>query len=110
MHCELIAMVAPDIAILVGAVSVTVPPHTVADAFGTVKPVGRVSVNPTPFSATVLSAGFVMVKVSEVVVPIPMPAGLKALEMEGGPTTLIDADAILPVPPSTEVTLPVVLF
>src|SRR5262249_39838030 len=40
--------VAPVQVILVGAVSVTVPPQTVAEAFGTVSPVGNVSVKPIP--------------------------------------------------------------
>jgi hypothetical protein len=35
---------------------------------------------------------------------------LKTLAIEGGPTTLIEAEAVPPVPPSVEVTLPVVLF
>ena len=54
-------MVAPDNAIPVGLVVVNVPPHTVAEAFATVRPVGSVSLNPTPVSATVLTAGLVMV-------------------------------------------------
>jgi hypothetical protein len=51
----------------VGAVVVTVPPQTVADAFATVKPVGIVSVNATPERLTAFAVGFVIVNVSEVV-------------------------------------------
>ncbi len=101
---------APLSAIPVGAVVVSVPPQTVAVAFATVKPVGSVSVNATPVRATAFAAGFVMVKVSEVVAFSAMLVGLKALAMDGGATTLMLAEAVPPVPPSVEVTLPVVLF
>jgi hypothetical protein len=36
--------------------------------------------------------------------------GLKALAIDGGATTLIEAEAVPPVPPSVEVTALVVLF
>src|SRR6478672_9869926 len=103
-------MVAPDNEIPVGAVVVSVPPQTVAVAFATVRPVGSVSVNATPVRATVLAAGLVIVNVSEVVAFRAMLLGLKTLAIDGGATTLIDAEAVPPVPPSVEVTLPVVLF
>ena len=103
-------MVAPVKAIPVGAVVVSVPPQTVAEAFATVKPVGSVSVKATPVRATVFAAGFVIVNVSEVVAFSAMLDGLKTLAIEGGATTLIEAEAVPPVPPSVEVTLPVVLF
>jgi len=103
-------MVAPDKAIPVGAVVVSVPPHTADVAFATVRPVGSVSVNATPLSATALAAGLVMVKVSDVVAFNAMLLGLKTLAIDGGATTLIEAEAVPPVPPSVEVTLPVVLF
>src|SRR6478672_719620 len=103
-------MVAPDNEIPVGAVVVSVPPQTVAVAFATVRPVGSVSVNATPVSATALAAGLVMVNVSEVVAFSAMLLGLKTLAIDGGATTLILAVAVPPVPPSVEVTLPVVLF
>ena len=51
-----------------------------------------------------------MVKVSEVVAFSAMLLGLKTLAIDGGATTLIEAEAVPPVPPSVEVTLPVVLF
>jgi hypothetical protein len=94
----------------VGAVVVSVPPHTVAEALATVKPVGKMSVNATPVSATALAAGLVMVNVSEVVAFSAMDAGLNTLAIDGGATTLILAEAVPPVPPSADVTLPVVLF
>jgi hypothetical protein len=109
-HWPLAAIVAPDNAIPVGAVVVRVPPQTVVVAFATVKPVGSVSLNATPVSATAFAAGFVIVKVSDVVAFRAMLLGLKTLAIDGGATTLIDADAVPPVPPSVELTLPVVLF
>ena len=109
-HWLLAAMVAPERAIPVGAVVVRVPPQTVAEAFATVSPVGSVSVNATPVSETALAAGFVMVNVSEVVALSAMLLGLKTLAIDGGATTLMLADAVPPVPPSVELTLPVVLF
>src|SRR6478609_8080374 len=66
-HWLLAAIAAPVRAMPVGAVVVSVPPQTVAEALATVKPVGSVSVNATPVRATAFAAGFVMVKVSEVV-------------------------------------------
>ena len=103
-------MVAPVKAIPVGAVVVSVPPQTVAEAFATVKPVGSVSVKATPVKATAFAAGFVIVNVSEVVAFSAMLDGLKTLAIDGGATTLMLAEAVPPVPPSVEVTLPVVLF
>ena len=76
----------------------------------TTNPVGKVSVNATPVSATVLAAGLVIVKVSVVVPFSGMLLGLKTLAIDGGATTLMEAEAVPPVPPSVEVTLPVVLF
>ena len=93
-----------------GAVVVSVPPQTVAEALATVRPVGSVSVNATPVSATAFAAGFVIVKVSDVVAFRAMLLGLNTLAIEGGATTLMEAEAVPPVPPSVEVTLPVVLF
>ena len=55
-HWLFTAMVAPVKAIPVGAVVVSVPPQTVAEAFATVKPVGSVSVKATPVRATVFAA------------------------------------------------------
>ena len=37
-------------------------------------------------------------------------AGMNTFAIDGGATTLMEAEAVPPVPPSVEVTLPVVLF
>src|SRR5438477_5317912 len=104
-------MVAPDKEMVVGLVVVKVPPQTVADALATVRPVGSVSVNATPVSATVLAAGLVMVKVNEVVAFRAMVFGLKTLAIEGGATTVNTAVLLVaPVPPSVEVIALVVLL
>ena len=104
------AIVAPDSAMPVGAVVVTVPPQTAAVAFATVSPVGSVSVKATPVSGSRLAAGLVIVKVSDVVPLIGIVVGLNDFAIDGGASTLIEADAVPPVPPSVDVTLPVVLF
>src|SRR6185437_15154950 len=109
-HWLFTAMVAPEREIPVGAVVVRVPPQTVAVALATVSPAGRVSVNATPVSGSTLAAGLVMVKVSEVVPLTLIDDGLKTLAIDGGASTLMLAEAVPPVPPSFEVTLPVVLF
>src|SRR6478609_8179946 len=108
-HWLLTAIVAPVKAMPVGAVVVRVPPQTVADALATVKPVGSVSVKATPVSGSTFAAGLVIVKVSEVVALSAMLLGLKTLAIDGGASTLTLAVAVPPVPPSVEVTLPVVL-
>lgn len=109
-HWLLTAIVAPVRAMPVGAVVVKVPPQTVAEALATVSPVGSVSVNATPVKATAFAAGLVIVKVRDVVAFRAMFAGLNTLAIDGGATTLMLAEAVPPVPPSVEVTLPVVLF
>ncbi len=94
------------------ATAVAVPPQVLVRPLGvaTTRPAGRVSVKATPVSAAVLAAGLVMVKVSEVV-PFSGTAGApKALAIDGGASTLMLVEAVPPVPPSVEVTLPVVLF
>src|SRR5437899_4925337 len=95
----------------VAAVVVSVPPQTVDEALATVRPTGSVSVNATPFKATVLAAGFVIVKVSDVVAFIAIVDGLKALTIDGGATTVRLAVLLAaPVPPSVDVTAFVVLL
>jgi hypothetical protein len=105
----LAAIVAPESAMPVGAVVVSVPPHTVAVALATVSPVGSVSVKATPVSGPTFAAGLVIVNVSEVVAFSAMLFGLNTFAMEGGASTLMLAVAVPPVPPSVEVTAPVVL-
>ena len=102
------AMLAPDMLIPVGLVNVTVPPHTVALAFGTVRPTGRVSVKPIPVSVSGLVAGLVMVKLRALVLFSAIGFGLKDVPSVGGALTLRPADAMLPVPPLVDVTFPVV--
>src|SRR5947207_9062079 len=95
---------------VVGLVFVNVPPQTVAEALATVSPAGSVSVKATAFSAVVLAAGLVIVNCNELVAFNAMVVGVKALLSVGGAITLMVADAVPPLPPSVEVTLPVVLF
>src|SRR5713101_7662449 len=103
-------MVAPDNAMPVGLVVVNVPPHTVVVPLATVRPVGSVSLNATPASATVLAAGLVMVNIRDVVALRAIDAGLNTFAIEGGATTASVAVLLTePVPPSAEVTAPVVL-
>jgi hypothetical protein len=107
----LVAILPPVNVMVPGArVVSTPPPHAgCAPVVGTVSPAGRVSVTPTPVSPT-LAFGFVMVKVSDVVPLTAMFAAPKDLAIDGGATTVRLAEAVVPVPPSVEVTLPVVLF
>src|SRR5689334_3505647 len=109
-HWLLVLIVAPVSAIPVGAVVVRVPPQTLEVASATVSPVGSVSVNATPVSGSTFAAGLVMVNVSEVVAFCAIVEGLKVLAMDGGASTVTLAEAVPPVPPSFEVTFPVVLF
>jgi len=92
------------------ATAVTVPPQVLLSALGvaTTKPAGKLSVKAIPVSAR-LVLGFWIVNVSEVVPFSGMVAAPKALVIEGGVATVKLAEAVLPVPPLVEVTLPVVL-
>jgi hypothetical protein len=108
-HWPLAAIVAPVSEMPVGAVVVTVPPQIVAEALPTVRPVGSVSVKATPVSETAFAAGFVIVKVSDVVAFRAIVDGVNTLAIDGGATTLMLAVAVPPVPPSVDVTFPVVL-
>src|SRR6266481_235625 len=104
------AIVAPESAMLVGAIAVSVPPHIDAEEFANVSPVGKVSVNATPVSATVFAMGFVMVKVSDVVPLRAIAVGLNALAIEIGDITVSTGVLlVVPVPPSVDFTFPVVL-
>ena len=94
-----------------GDVVVSVPPQVAEVLLATVKPVGSVSVNATPASGSGFAAGFVIVNVSDVVAFSAIADGLNALAIEGGPSTWIVAVLLgSPVPPSVELTGPVVLF
>jgi hypothetical protein len=94
------------------ATAVAVPPHVLLSPLGvaTTSPAGKASENDTPASATVLAAGLVIVTVSVVVALRGTAVGLNAFAIDGGATTARLADAVPPVPPSVEVTAPVVLF
>src|SRR5215471_4514245 len=93
------------------ALAVAVPPQVLLKPLGvaTTRLAGKLSVNATPFSGSALAAGLVMVKVSVELVFGAMLAGLNALAIEGGACTWTVACAVPPVPPSVDVTLPVVL-
>src|SRR5215510_7398353 len=90
------------------AVADAAPPQLFVKPFGvaTTNPVGSVSLNATPASATVLAAGFVMVKVSVLVPFNGIELGLKALAIDGGATTVSVSLAVFPVPPLVEDTAP----
>ncbi len=95
----------------VGAVVVKVPPQVLAELLATVSPVGNVSLKATPVKATVLAAGLVRVNCNEVVAFTAMAVGLNALAIEGGAIMVrIAVLLVAPVPPSVELTFPVVLL
>src|SRR5258708_4449753 len=101
-HWLFTAIVAPVSVIPVGFVVVSVPPQVLDELLATVSPVGSVSLNATPVSATVFAAGLVIVNCNELV-------ALRA--MLGGATTVrVAVLLVVPVPPSVEVIAPVVLF
>jgi hypothetical protein len=72
-------------------------------------PAGSVSVNATPLNATV-ELGLVIVNIKLEFPLGTMVLGLNALLIIGGATTVIDAEAVLPVPPFVALTVPLVLF
>jgi hypothetical protein len=92
------------------ATAVAVPPQGLVRAFGvaTTNPSGKLSVNDT-VSGMVLE--LLIVKLNEVVPFNGILAAPKDLIIVGGAAvTVMLAEAVPPVPPSVEVTLPVVLF
>ena len=114
VHDALPASVAPVKLMLPDpAVAVIVPPpHEPVRPFGvfTTSPAGSVSVNATPVTEdTVL--GLVMVKLKLVVPLIPIVDAPNAFVIVGGNVlTVTLAEAVLPVPPSFELIVPVVLL
>ncbi len=107
------ARVAPDrLTVPPPAVAVMVPPpHEPVRPFGvdTTSPDGRVSEKPIPLELP-LPTGLVMVKASEVEPLSGMVAAPKAIPRVGGTAlTARVAVAVLPVPPSVELMLDVVL-
>jgi hypothetical protein len=99
--------VPPDrVIVLLPATAVIVPLPQEPVTFGvaaTTTPAGKLSVNATPLSALAVFA-LVMVKLSALVAFNAMLVGLKLLLMVAGATTVRLAFAVLPVPPSVEVT------
>jgi hypothetical protein len=98
----------------VPAVAVTVPPQvftTPGVAETTSVPVveGSVSLKATPLRSTV-AFGLLMVKVRVVVPFSGTLAAPNAFAMVGGPTTVIDAFAVLPVPAFVEVACTLLFF
>src|SRR5712691_6337867 len=104
---------APDRLItLVAGVAVIVPPPQVPlKPLGVLmtRPAGSVSLKPTPVSVVPVF-GLLIVKLSEAVPVTAILGAPNDLLMVGGATTVVQALAVFPVPPSVEVTLPVVLF
>ena len=90
--------------------AVAVPPQVLLrlGVAATSRPAGKLSVKAIPVRVT-LVLGLVMLKVNEVVPLSGMLAAPKALVMVGGEATVKLAEAVLPVPPLVDVTLPVVL-
>ena len=110
---ELLAVIPPPVRLMevLPAAAVNVPPQ-LSLALGTAatcRPVGKLSVTATPLKAVPVF-GLVMVKVRVEVPPTAVVVGEKALLMLGGATTVSVTVLLLePVPPSVEVTAPVVL-
>src|SRR5215510_10888866 len=94
------------------AAAVTVPPQVLLTpgVLATCNPFVSVSLNAIPFSALVLAAGLVIVKVT-VVVPFKEMAAAPNALLVGGATIFIRAVLlVVPVPPSVELIAPVVLL
>jgi len=92
----------------VAAVVVSVPLHVGVEESATLKPAGKTSPKPTPVNVAVLFV-LLIVNVKVDVLPCGIDAGLNPLLIEGGDTTVMPADAVLPVPPLLDDTFPVVL-
>jgi hypothetical protein len=94
------------------AVAVMAQPQAPVSPFGVAitRPEGKLSVKATPVNEVPFAAGLVIVKLREVE---PFVNGILAapndVTMVGGVPTVRDAEAALPLPPSVELTGPVVL-
>src|SRR5260221_6683772 len=91
VHDVLVAIEPPVKLMLVEpATAAGVPPQVLLSPLGvaTTSPVGSVSLNATPASATVFAAGFVIVNVSDVVPFSGTPTAPNAFAMDGGATTV----------------------
>src|SRR5437764_124821 len=106
-------MLPPDRLMLVEfAVAVTVPPQSLLTpgVEATCKPLVSVSLKAIPFAAVVLAAGLVMVNVTVVAPFNGIVAAPKALLIVGGATIFrVAVLLVVPVPPSVEVIVLVVL-
>src|SRR5512140_3150095 len=105
-----VKLIAPDPAVA----TMVPPPQLPVSPFGdaTARPAGSVSVKPTPVNA-VEAFGLVSVKLREVDPFRGMLAAPKDFPIVGGAVaaaTVTLAEAVPPVPPSTDVTAPVTLF
>ena len=110
---ELPVRLAPDKVILFdpAAAVMVPPPQPPARPLGveTISPAGIVSVMPIPLSV-IVPFGFVTVKLRPVVPFSGIAAAPNVLVIVGGATTVRVADPVPPVPPSVDITAPVVLF
>ena len=90
----------------VPAAAATVPPHVpvTPGILATVNPAGSASLKDTPASATVLTAGLVMVKVNVVVPFTERLAAPNVCAIAGGAATVRFAVAVFTIPPA--LTLP----
>src|SRR5260370_77897 len=108
-----VAMLPPErLMLVVFAVAVTVPLQTplTPGVPATCSPFVNVSEKAIPFSAVVLAAGLAMVNVSVVDTFCCAVAAPNCLLMVGGATILsVAVLLVVPVPPSVEVMVPVVL-
>jgi len=102
---SMLMLLAPAVALMVAPEQELLRPFGVANR----SPDGKVSLKPTLLKA-VVAFGFVRVKVSETTPPGEVPTKLNDSLMEGDKITATLANAVPPVPPSVEVTAPVVLF
>jgi hypothetical protein len=106
-------MVAPlTVSVVPASEKVGVAPQPVRFALGvlaTCKPVGRLSVKPTPVKGTVFPTGAVSVNFIVLVSPTRIVLGVNVFVIVGGATTVNVADALLPVPPLVALTEPLVL-
>jgi hypothetical protein len=102
-----LAAIAPPVRLTLPdpATAVAVPPHVFVKPFGvdTTSPAGSVSPKPIPVSVAVVLL-FWIVKAKLVDPLTEMLAAPNALMITGGPTTVIEAVDVLPVPASVDVT------
>jgi hypothetical protein len=111
VHDALAARVAPErLTELMPATAVAVPRQLLLNPPGvaTTSPAGKLSVKATPVSAMVLTAGLARVNVREVVAFSGRVAAPNAWVIAGGAATISEAEAVLPVPPWVDETVPVI--